>query len=39
MAHKKGMWQLRSFNLKNEAETILTNNIINLVSSIHEYKE
>lgn len=38
MAHKKGMWQLRSFNLKNEAETILTNNIINLVSTIHEYK-
>ena len=38
MAHRKEMWQLRNFNLKNEAETILTNNIINLVSAIHEYK-
>ena len=29
---------MRKFNLKNEVETILTNNIINLVSAIHEYK-
>ena len=32
------MWQLRNFNLKSEAENILTNNIINLISAIHEYK-
>ena len=32
------MWQLRDFNLKNEAENVLNNNIINLVSAIHEYK-
>lgn len=29
---------MRKFNLKNEAEKTLTNNIINLVSTIHEYK-
>ena len=29
---------MRNFNLKSEAENILTNNIINLISAIHEYK-
>ena len=29
---------MRKFNLKDEAQTIFTNNIINLVSAIHEYK-
>lgn len=32
------MWQLRNFDLKSKAENILTNNIINLISAIHEYK-
>ena len=29
---------MRDFNLKKEAENVLSNNIINLVSAIHEYK-
>lgn len=29
---------MRKFDLKSEAQTILTNNIINLISAIHEYK-
>lgn len=32
------MWQLKTYNLRKEAEKILQNNIVNLVSSIHEYK-
>ena len=29
---------MRTYNLKDEANKILTNNIVNLISSIHEYK-
>lgn len=31
MVYGKEMWQLRNFDLKNEAETVLTNNIIKRV--------
>lgn len=38
MAYREEVWQLRKFNLKDESQKIFTNNIINLVSAIHEYK-
>ena len=38
MQLKGEMMQMRSFNLIKESESLMNNNIINLLSTIHEYK-